>query len=87
MGVAGTDESFQFQLANSEAIRKILKKHDKRTALMFPAGSTQIATHPILSNLSLSSPKNSQGLTLPHLLVMMLTETLLPVIPSIDGKL
>lgn len=77
----------QFQLANSEATRKIMKKHEKRTALIFPRGSAEITTHPVLAALSSSTPKTSHGLTLPHLLVVLLTDTLLPIIPSIDGAL
>ena len=75
----------QFQFANSEATRKIVKRHHKRTALMFPRATTQITNHPVLSALTPSTPQTSHGLTLPHLLLVLLTETLLPIIPSIDG--
>lgn len=62
-----------------------MKKHDKRTALMFPR-TPEVSMHPILAALVPTAPKTSHGLTLPHLLVVLLTETLLPIIPSIDGK-
>ena len=62
-----------------------MKKHGKRTALMFPGSTTQAANHPILSALSPLAPRTFHGLTLPHMLVVLLTETLLPIIPSIDG--
>jgi len=52
---------------------------------MFPRTIIQATNHPILSTLSPAASRTSHGLTLPHLLVVVLTETLLPIIPSIDG--
>lgn len=80
----------KFGEANAEATRKIMKKHDKRTQLLFPRPSqgreqAQLQLHPLLLA-ALTPKKPSHGMTLPHLLVVMLTDTLLPVIPSIDGK-
>ncbi|KAG8958668.1 hypothetical protein FRC03_008923 [Tulasnella sp. 419] len=64
----------KFQLANSEATRKILKKHEKRTSL--PATSTAL-----VPSLTLQV---TGGTSLPHVLLVLITNTLLPVIPAID---
>ncbi|PPQ72204.1 hypothetical protein CVT24_002361 [Panaeolus cyanescens] len=55
--------------ANSEATRKILKKHAKRTALSLP-------------NTSLA-PSASSTTSLPRILVQALGEKLIPIIPSL----
>lgn len=68
----------QFQSANAEAIRKILKKHAKRTALPLPNSATQL-----IPALEPGDPTAS----VPHILVVALTETLLPVVPHIDDYL
>ncbi|KAB5591041.1 RING finger protein [Ceratobasidium theobromae] len=61
----------KFELANAEAARKILKKHEKRTALP--------------SSASLSVLPISQGVgDLSQILIVTLTKTLLPVLPSLD---
>ncbi|KAG9000855.1 hypothetical protein FRB90_011724 [Tulasnella sp. 427] len=65
----------KFQLANAEATRKILKKHEKRTAL---------PSSVVLPSLTLTVRGNE---SLPRVLLCMITETLLPVIPSIDVSL
>ncbi|QRV78549.1 RING finger protein [Ceratobasidium sp. AG-Ba] len=62
----------KFQLANAEAARKILKKHQKRTAL------------PIATSLSVLPISQSRAGDLPQVLITTLTETLLPILPSID---
>lgn len=64
----------RFQTANIEAARKILKKHDKRTALS--AGS--------LVPLARGSGWTFYSTSLPHVLLASLTETLLPILPSLD---
>ncbi|KAF8686458.1 SPX domain [Rhizoctonia solani] len=61
----------KFELANAEAARKILKKHEKRTAL---PTATSLAVLPI-----------SRGTgELPQMLITTLTQTLLPVLPSLE---
>ncbi|KAF9044445.1 hypothetical protein BJ165DRAFT_1481247 [Panaeolus papilionaceus] len=56
--------------ANSEATRKILKKHAKRTALTLPDSSL--------------APSPTSITTLPRLLVQALGEKLIPIIPSLS---
>lgn len=76
----------KFQRANAEAARKILKKHEKRTALMIPR-EQQDRILPLLASLTpntLSKKSTSQGITLAHILVVQMTDALLPVIPSIE---
>ncbi|KAJ7597838.1 SPX domain-containing protein [Mycena floridula] len=68
----------KFQHANSEATRKILKKHTKRTALPLDP----IPNHD--QNLSLILSPLSSSASLPRLLVQAIGEMLLPVIPHID---
>ncbi|CEH12719.1 Predicted E3 ubiquitin ligase [Ceraceosorus bombacis] len=123
----------KFQRVNIEAARKILKKHDKRTALtasddlrafiaqqdatrlgaatvagMGLSGLVQIppeafgvgsdgashrsgalvptggGTHPSLAALLPSSTTGILAESLPHILLSLLTTTLLPILPSID---
>lgn len=62
----------KFQLANAEATRKILKKHEKRTSL---------PSSVVIPSLTLTVRGKE---SLPRMMVCMITETLLPVIPSID---
>ncbi|KAG9049930.1 hypothetical protein FS837_008516 [Tulasnella sp. UAMH 9824] len=62
----------KFQLANAEATRKILKKHQKRTSL---------PSSVVIPSLTLTVRGKE---SLPRMMVCMITETLLPVIPSID---
>ncbi|KAF8548315.1 hypothetical protein OG21DRAFT_1516457 [Imleria badia] len=74
----------KFQLANSEATRKILKKHAKRTTLPVPSY--------LLQRDASRSAASSRQLTLitrpskslPKLLVQAIGEVLLPIIPHID---
>ncbi|SCZ97246.1 BZ3500_MvSof-1268-A1-R1_Chr4-2g07085 [Microbotryum saponariae] len=81
----------KFQLANEEAARKILKKHDKRTALTASLGFPKfIAAASSLSASSSPDNPNSRVLTLPgfpslpHVLLSTFTATLLPVIPQLE---
>lgn len=80
----------QFQFATSEATRKILKKHAKRTALpvspslssrfslpVIYAGSSDVST-------SLVPFTPTSGTSFSLMLVQAMGETLLPVIPHID---
>lgn len=69
---------FQFQSANAEAARKIMKKHAKRTALPSPR-----ATIENVPSLDFSQGRNS----ISHILIVTLTESLLPIIPHIDDYL
>ncbi|KAF8634688.1 hypothetical protein AX17_004125 [Amanita inopinata Kibby_2008] len=62
----------KFQQANSEATRKILKKHAKRTALKIP-----VSIDPL--------PRTYGSLaSLPRILVQAISEVLLPIIPHVD---
>ncbi|KAF8128422.1 hypothetical protein EV363DRAFT_1340689, partial [Boletus edulis] len=74
----------KFQLANSEATRKILKKHAKRTTLPIPSCLLERdASTPMASSCQLAlitRPSKS----LPRLLVQAIGEVLLPIIPHID---
>ena len=113
----------KFQRINVEAARKILKKHDKRTALSASdefrgfiarqqgakvaltaaaaagvenlrpatanASSTDLVnslvpTHPSLAALLPSSTTGLLSESLPHILLSLLSTTLLPILPSID---
>jgi hypothetical protein len=79
---------WQFQMANSEAARKILKKYVKRTALPIPnqdlLSNGEVETRPQESSLSLVTSTNRDLVELPRLLVQAITERLLPIIPSIE---
>ncbi|OCF40996.1 hypothetical protein I317_05195 [Kwoniella heveanensis CBS 569] len=77
----------RFQVANINAARKILKKHDKRTALTASAGFPSF----VRSTLSAHVDKDGNVSTwtfyntsLPHVLLASLTDTLLPILPSLD---
>ena len=59
-------------------MRKILKKHAKRTALPIPT----LSTNPDMNDDALIVPSTLRDL--PRTLVQAISETLLPVIPSID---
>ncbi|GAA5938374.1 hypothetical protein JCM1841_006722 [Sporobolomyces salmonicolor] len=90
----------KFQVANEEAARKILKKHDKRTALTASLGFPKfIAAAPDISSelIRVASPSASSAngeqrrvLTLPgfpslpHILLSTFTNTLLPIIPQLE---
>ncbi|WWC71252.1 uncharacterized protein I206_105205 [Kwoniella pini CBS 10737] len=77
----------RFQGANVMAARKILKKHDKRTALTASEGFPSF----VKSTLSTYVDKDGNVSTwafyntsLPHILLASLTNTLLPILPSLD---
>ncbi|WWD19358.1 hypothetical protein CI109_103817 [Kwoniella shandongensis] len=77
----------RFQIANINAARKILKKHDKRTALTASAGFPDF----VKSTLSARMDKDGNistwafySTSLPHILLASLTNTLLPILPSLD---
>ncbi|KAI9066199.1 hypothetical protein FKP32DRAFT_1589942 [Trametes sanguinea] len=79
----------KFQYVTSEATRKILKKHAKRTALpLAPDLTSPFVVRPESTETALvvsrSSARSSEALSLSLLLVQALTETLLPIIPHID---
>ena len=90
----------QFQFANAEAARKILKKHAKRTALPFPTPALDVSPAGVPTQSQLITLANMQGSTithsdilslipstatsLPHMLVQAIGETLLPIIPHLD---
>ncbi|KAF8955392.1 SPX domain-containing protein [Flammula alnicola] len=75
----------KFSHANSEATRKILKKHAKRTALFFPGlqpgtSAAEGTPAPLLALVA----ANTTPFSLPRILVQAIGETLLPIIPSVE---
>ncbi|RPD52717.1 hypothetical protein L226DRAFT_550861 [Lentinus tigrinus ALCF2SS1-7] len=78
----------KFQHVTSEATRKILKKHAKRTALpLAPDLASPFTVSPESPERAVvlaRSTRQSESLSLSLLLVQALTETLLPIIPHID---
>ncbi|GAA5855389.1 hypothetical protein JCM9279_006462 [Rhodotorula babjevae] len=87
----------KFQVANEEAARKILKKHDKRTALTaslrFPKfiaseDSTSMLSTELILNGDDGKPRPILTLpgfpSLPHVLLSTFTTTLLPIIPQLE---
>lgn len=82
----------RFQLANEQAVRKILKKHDKRTALTatqgFPAFVAAVSKFPGSTGGAGTDERRVLVLpgfpSLPHILLATLTTRLLPVLPSLD---
>lgn len=73
----------EFVEANQMAVRKILKKHDKRTALSgshaFADLGLEISTS--FQRLGSSAPAAA---TLPRVISSTFTETLLPIVPQLD---
>ncbi|KZV94469.1 hypothetical protein EXIGLDRAFT_736969 [Exidia glandulosa HHB12029] len=65
----------KFERANADAARKILKKHAKRTALPTPTLSDSAL---------IMLPRYEPATSLAHTLLLALTETLLPVLPSVE---
>ncbi|KAJ9106375.1 hypothetical protein QFC21_001521 [Naganishia friedmannii] len=85
----------RFQLANVNAARnstyimmaRILKKHDKRTALTASVGFPQFVRRSLDAHMDSSGNINSwtfYNTSLPHVLLASLTDTLLPILPSLD---
>ncbi|TFK23078.1 hypothetical protein FA15DRAFT_670919 [Coprinopsis marcescibilis] len=85
----------KFSEASSEATRKILKKHTKRTALPLPTpfahNSGKALPSSPTSALSTTSSSSQLAIftrlsstSLPRLLVQAIGETLLPIIPHVD---
>ncbi|KAF8901141.1 hypothetical protein CPB84DRAFT_1915932 [Gymnopilus junonius] len=78
----------KFSHANSEATRKILKKHAKRTALFYPGlqpgVSSPSPTDQAVLALVPSSSSGSTPFSLARILAQAIGETLLPIIPSIE---
>lgn len=71
----------KFSHANSEAARKILKKHTKRTSLPLPGLTSEPdALSPQLTALF----SQMHTTTLPRTMVQAIGETLLPIIPHLD---
>ncbi|KAI9570914.1 hypothetical protein HD554DRAFT_2203701 [Boletus coccyginus] len=74
----------KFQLANSEATRKILKKHAKRATFPIPSYLLERDASTFTSSsrqVPLITPPSK---SLPRLLVQAIGEVLLPVVPHID---
>jgi hypothetical protein len=75
----------QFKQANTEATRKILKKHSKRTSLPIPPSLSLETTLDVQVNNSFAIKFFSDGfISMPRLLVQAIGEVLLPVIPHLD---
>ncbi|TIB95209.1 NPL4-domain-containing protein [Wallemia mellicola] len=79
----------KFYTANLEAARKILKKHMKMTALPTDAFYSFAGVEGSALQTATSSQNSNFGWTfytisLPRVLLSRLTETLIPIIPSID---
>ncbi|WWC90391.1 uncharacterized protein L201_005325 [Kwoniella dendrophila CBS 6074] len=77
----------RFQQANILAARKILKKHDKRTALTALEGFPTFVRSTLSSHVDLNGNVSTWAFyntSLPHILLASLTNTLLPILPSLD---
>lgn len=77
----------RFQLANINAARKILKKHDKRTALTASIGFPQFVRNSLDAHMDRNGNITTwafNNVSLPHVLLASLTETLLPILPTLD---
>lgn len=78
----------RFGEANGEATRKLLKKHDKRTALTASAEFPTFVSTTLLGTSASGTQTKTLHLpgfpSLPHLLLASFTTTLLPVIPAIE---
>ncbi|CAK9781300.1 hypothetical protein CC85DRAFT_105615 [Cutaneotrichosporon oleaginosum] len=77
----------RFQLANINAARKILKKHDKRTALTASTGLASFVRSTLATHVDKHGNVNMwtfYNTSLPHVLLASMTETLLPILPSLD---
>ncbi|TCD66872.1 hypothetical protein EIP91_000770 [Steccherinum ochraceum] len=78
---------YKFQYATTEATRKILKKHAKRTALPFtatlPSPFSDVPT-PQLSETALIALPRRTSASLARTLVQAVGETVLPIVPSVD---
>ncbi|CAL1710707.1 unnamed protein product [Somion occarium] len=76
---------FKFQYATTEAIRKILKKHAKRTALP----TAPVLPSPFIltvgeQSTALIRSRTSSNTSLATMLVQAIGQTLLPIVPHID---
>ncbi|ODN98984.1 hypothetical protein I350_07135 [Cryptococcus amylolentus CBS 6273] len=79
----------RFQTANIKAAQKILKKHDKRTALTASTGfqsfvRSTLTAHSQIDKDGHISTWTFYNTSLPHVLLSSLTSTLLPILPSLD---
>lgn len=74
----------KFHTANIEAARKILKKHDKRTALTASRGFPEFVVSSLDANSGNVRTWTLFDSSLPHVLLSSLTSTLLPIIPSLE---
>lgn len=66
---------------------RILKKHDKRTALTASVGFPQFVRRSLDAHMDSNGNINSwtfYNTSLPHVLLASLTDTLLPILPSLD---
>jgi hypothetical protein len=77
----------RFQMANIDAARKILKKHDKRTALTASTGLASFVRSTLATHVDKDGNVSTwtfYNTSLPHVLLASMTETLLPILPSLD---
>ncbi|OWZ36789.1 hypothetical protein C356_04686 [Cryptococcus neoformans c45] len=77
----------KFQTANIKAARKILKKHDKRTALTASIGFQAFVRSTLAAQIDKDGSISTwvfYNTSLPHVLLASLTNTLLPILPSLD---
>ncbi|KAL1407748.1 hypothetical protein Q8F55_007182 [Vanrija albida] len=77
----------RFQTANIDAARKILKKHDKRTALTASTGLSAFVRQTLSAHITADGNVTTwvfYNTSLPHVLLASLTDTLLPILPSLD---
>ncbi|AAW44448.1 conserved hypothetical protein [Cryptococcus deneoformans JEC21] len=77
----------KFQSANIKAARKILKKHDKRTALTASTGFQAFVRSTLTAQIDEDGNISTwvfYNTSLPHVLLASLTSTLLPILPSLD---
>ncbi|WVQ74158.1 hypothetical protein IAR50_003750 [Cryptococcus sp. DSM 104548] len=77
----------RFQTANIKAAQKILKKHDKRTALTASAGVQAFVRSTLTAHIDKDGNVSTwtfYNTSLPHILLSSLTTTLLPILPSLD---
>lgn len=71
----------RFQMANIDAARKILKKHDKRTALTASTGLAAFVRATLTAHVDVDGNMSTwtfYNTSLPHVLLASLTDTLLP---------
>ena len=75
------------QTTDTSFLIRILKKHDKRTALTASTGFPQFVRSSLEAHVDANGNVNTWAFystSLPHVLLTSLTETLLPILPSLE---